>query len=97
MTYEEYEALVNDGLKNPDKAPAVFKQVLDGIKADVTTLGSQSEKIIEQDRRIRDLQDTNMKLFLAQTGPKADEKEPEEEKTGQDAIDEFINNLGGKK
>lgn len=93
MKYEEYEALINDGLKNPDKAPAVFKEVLEALKADTTTLGTQSEKIIEQDARIRDLQDTNMKLFLSQTSSRAEEKE---DKTPDEEIDDFFNNLGGK-
>lgn len=94
MKYEEYEALINDGLKNPDKAPAVFKQVLESLKADTTTLGTQSEKIIAQDARIRDLQDTNMKLFLSQTSQKMEEKE---EKTAEEEIDDFFNSLGGSK
>lgn len=93
MKYEEYENLINEGLKNPDKAPAIFKQVLEELKADTTTLGTQSEKIIEQDSRIRDLQDTNMKLFLSQTSARADEKEVDE-KTGQEAVDDFFNKLG---
>lgn len=96
MKYEEYENLINEGLKNPDKAPVLFKDVLEALKADITTLGTQSEKIIEQDTRIRDLQDTNMKLFLSQTASKKEEVEPEEEKTGQEAIDDFINKLGGE-
>ena len=93
MKYDEYENLINEALKNPDKAPVIFKQVLEELKADTTTLGTQSEKIIEQDLRIRDLQDTNMKLFLSQTSKRVEEKDVEE-KTGQEAIDEFFNNLG---
>lgn len=97
MKFEEYEKMINDALQNADKAPVLMKDVLTNIKADVTTLGTQSETIIEQEKRIRDLQDTNMKLFLSQTGQKAEEKEPDEEKTGQAAIDEFLSKLGDKK
>lgn len=90
MKYEEYENLINEALENPDKATASFKDVLTNLKTDITTLTTQAEKISEQEKRIRDLQDTNMKLFLSQTGQRKEEKEEPEEKTGQDAIDEFI-------
>lgn len=87
MKYEEYESLINEGLQNSDKAPAIFKEVLENLKADTTTLLSQSETIIEQDTRIRDLQDTNMKLFLSQTSTRIeDEDDKEEEVTYDDVI-----------
>lgn len=90
MTYNEYEKLISESLSNVDKAPANMKAVLDALKLDCTTLDSQTEKIKEQDTRIRDLQDTNMKLFLSQTGSHAEENEPEEELTGDAALQDFI-------
>lgn len=90
MTYSEYEKLISESLSNVDKAPANMKAVLDALKTDCTTLTSQTEKIKEQDTRIRDLQDTNMKLFLSTTSAHADEDEPEEELTGDDALNDFI-------
>lgn len=90
MTYSEYEKLISESLSNADKAPANMKAVLDALQTDTTTITTQTEKIKEQDARIRDLQDTNMKLFLSQTSTHAKEDEPEEELTGDDALNDFI-------
>lgn len=82
MKYEEYEAKLNDVVKNPDSAATAVLDILKDIKADTDTLASLEAGIAERDGRIRDLQDTNMKLFLRQTGDNGqtdqDEKTPDE-------------------
>lgn len=94
MTYAEYEGLITDSLANVDKAPVNLKQVLEAIKADTTTIESLTTKVAEQDTRIRDLQDTNMKLFLGQTGAgKSGEVEVPEPTTGKEAVDELVSLL----
>lgn len=80
MKYEEYEAKLNDVVKNPDSAATAVLDILKDIKADTDTLASLEAGIAERDGRIRDLQDTNMKLFLRQTGAgpeDEDEKDPD--------------------
>lgn len=67
MKAQDFEALLIEAMQNADKAPANVKAVMDEIKVQLTTLESQGTKIAEQEKRIRDLQDTNMKLFLGQT------------------------------
>lgn len=87
MTYEEYEAKLNDVVKNPDSAATAVLDILKDIKADTDTLASLEAGITERDGRIRDLQDTNMKLFLRQTGKGAEEPE---EKDPDAVLDELF-------
>ena len=78
MTDKDLEKLLLEAMQNADKAPANVKTVIEEIRAQMTTLQTQKETILEQEKRIRDLQDTNMKLFLGQTMNVKDEEEKEE-------------------
>lgn len=94
MTYEELEKKVTEVLQQPDSALVNIMPVLKEIKADYESLVSLTSKVEQQDNRIRDLQDTNMKLFLNQTGQVKDkEDEDEDDVEGPDAIDAFVNKL----
>lgn len=73
MKLEEYKELLS-GASDESKVPAILSSVLDNLTQDLTTLDTLRATNVEQEKKIRELQDTNMKLFLAQTG------EPEEEK-----------------
>lgn len=90
MKYSEYEALVNEALLNVDKAPLNMKKILENLKADTTLIESQAATIAEKDTKIKDLQDTNIKLFLGQTKKVEEEKE---EKTGDEVEEDFIASL----
>ncbi len=94
MTYDELEKKVTEVLQQPDSALVNIMPVLKEIKADYESLVSLTSKVEQQDNRIRDLQDTNMKLFLNQTGQVKDkEDEDEDDVEGPDAIDAFVNKL----
>lgn len=94
MTYDELEKKVTEVLQQPDSALVNIMPVLKEIKADYESLVSLTSKVEQQDNRIRDLQDTNMKLFLSQTGQAKDkEDEDEDDVEGPDAIDAFVNKL----
>lgn len=91
MKYDEYEAKLGGVVQNPDTAPTVVQDILNELKSDLGTLESMKADLEAKDTRIRDLQDTNVKLFMSQTG--ASEPEPEEDWTqmeGQMAIEAFI-------
>ena len=93
MKYEEYEAIAKT--LTPENAPEVVKQLLEGIKADTTAFESMAQTNAEQDKKIRDLQDTNIKLFLSQTG-KADDDSPSDEELAakeQEAVETEIDNI----
>ena len=88
MKYEEYEAKLNDVVKNPDSAATAVLDILKDIKADTDTLASLEAGIAERDGRIRDLQDTNMKLCLRQTGDNG--QTDQDEKTPDEMLDELF-------
>lgn len=92
MTYEEYEKSINGVLSNPDTALANIPTVLDEIKKDLTNLETVTTENASLQQRIKDLQETNMKLYLSMTGsePDADEDEPA---TGLGVIDEFLSDV----
>lgn len=79
MTFEEVEKGLAELLKNPDTAQAGAKDFLEKIKPDYDTIESLSTKSKEDDKRIRDLQDTNQKLFLSVTGENTEEEEQKKE------------------
>lgn len=96
MTYDELVSKVTKVLEEPDSALINIKPVLEEAKADYINLVSLTEKNEKNEKRIRDLQDTNMKLFLAQTGKvnnNVNEDDDEDELTGQDAVNAFIDKL----
>lgn len=93
MKYEEYEAIAKT--LTPENSPEVVKQLLDGIKADTTAFESMVKTNEEMDKKIRDLQDTNIKLFLSQTG-KADDGAKDEEALAEEehkAVETEIDSL----
>lgn len=93
MTYEELKKKVTEVLQQPDSALVAIQPILEEVKADYEALISLTTKVEQQDTRIRDLQDTNMKLFLSQTGQVGDKEEEEDEVEGPEAIDAFVNSL----
>lgn len=87
MKYDEYETKVTSLISNPDAAPITAQEILSEIKSDTEKIASLESSIAEKDARIRDLQDTNMKLFLSQSAPI--EEEPEE-KSADEILDELF-------
>lgn len=87
MLYEDYEKRVTALVSQPDQAPITAQEILSEIKTDTEKIASLEASIAEKDARIRDLQDTNMKLFLSQSTPI--EEEPEE-KSADEILDELF-------
>lgn len=92
MKYEDYETRLNSVVSNPDTAPVTIQEVLAEIKTDLTSLESANTGIAERDERIKSLQDTNIKLFMSQTGEGEAEADPEDwsELEGDEALEAFI-------
>lgn len=95
MTYEEVKAKLTKVCEEPDSALVNILPVLDEIKKDYDQMESFSVLNQKQEEKIRSLQDTNMKLFLAQTGQAADgnDQDDDDDLVGQDALDAFVNKL----
>ena len=62
--------------------------ILKDIKADSETFAALEASVAEKDGRIKDLQDTNMKLFLRQTG--GSDNQDVEEKTADEVLDDLF-------
>lgn len=92
MKYEDYEKIAK-GL-TAENAPDIVKQLLDNIKVDTESVEALTKSNDEKDQKIRDLQDTNIKLFLSQTG-KADDAPSDEEVAEQEqkAVEDEITNM----
>lgn len=88
MKYEEYEERMNHIVANPDSAATAVLDILKEIKTDTDTIASLEAGVAERDSRIKDLQDTNMKLFLRQTGGSITQ-EPEDKDPDQ-VLDELF-------
>lgn len=86
MTYDEFKARFTGIIGNPDTAQAESVSFLSDVEKDYTTLASMAKKSDDDDKRIRDLQDTNQKLFLSVTGAPAEEEEKEENPIDWDSL-----------
>lgn len=80
-TFEEIQTQITDAMASPDTLETSMGAILDTLKADYITAQSTSETLEKANARIRDLQDTNHKLFLAQLG-KPSEKSDDDNDTG---------------
>lgn len=95
MLYADYE----NKLKNAtaENFQTVILDVLEDIKNDLTERDSLAESIESKDSKIKDLQDTNMKLFLSIGKATDDNVDPEDEETklNETVENEITNILGG--
>ena len=93
MTYEEYEKRINEALANADTAPTEFVNILSELKTDLTAKDSLETEKAELETRVRDLQDTNMKLYLSVTGNSEEDEEEDEPAEGTAVVDELMEKL----
>ena len=93
MTYEEYEKRINGALANPDTAPTEFVNILSDLKTDLTAKDTLETEKTELETRVRDLQDTNMKLYMSVTGNSDEDEEEDEPAEGTAVVDELMDKL----
>lgn len=93
MTYEEYEKRINGALANPDTSPTEFVNILSDLKTDLTAKDTLETEKTELETRVRDLQDTNMKLYLSVSGHSDDEDDEDEPAEGTAVVDELMEKL----
>lgn len=93
MTYEEYEKRINSALANADTAPTEFINILSDLKTDLTAKDALETEKTELESRVRDLQDTNMKLYLSVTGSSDEDEEEDEPAEGTEVVDELMDKL----
>lgn len=101
-SYNDVRDAIVGAMSNPDTMETTMSTVLADLEADYKEHEALAENFTKAEARIRDLQDTNHKLFLAQTGTPDDAgKEEPELPTGVDVFKEFMKKVddlsqGGK-
>lgn len=90
MKYEDYEGIAQK--LTTENAPEVMKMMLDSVKEDLAERDALMSVKAEQEAKIKDLQDTNIKLFLSQTGKaeQDEDNETEEEKIDKMDLKEYL-------
>ena len=94
MDKTKYIELINKAIANKDDQEILFKELLDLVSTDEIEYNNLTTQVAEQSEKIRNLQDTNMKLFMSQTSEIQDEAE-DEELEGDAAVLDFMQKLGG--
>ena len=84
MKIDDYKVLLSE-LNETENMADVLQKILDAITEDTSKLENLETTNNELNEKVRELQDTNMKLFLAQTN-KNKEDDPEEEELDADGI-----------
>ena len=95
MDKEKYLNLINQSIKEPEKSPSLMKDLIDIIEEDSKEYENLTKIKEDNQKKIRELQDVNMKLFLSQTNKQAEESE-EKEETQEEIIMNFIKELKGE-
>lgn len=90
MTFEEFKTKITTIVSNPDTAQANIGELIDEVKEDYEALSSTSAALEKAETRIRDLQDTNQKLFLKQTGQASPDEEDEKKDIEDMSFDEYL-------
>lgn len=85
MKYEDYEGIAQK--LTTENAPEVMKMMLDSVKEDLAERDALMSVKAEQEAKIKDLQDTNIKLFLSQAGKAAQDEDTETEEEKIDKMD----------
>lgn len=91
MKYDEIKNSIIAAMSNPDTMETEMTVILEQLKTDYEALNSMTDELSRAQTRIMDLQDTNHKLFLAQTSPASEEPDEVEPPTGAGVLDEFKN------
>lgn len=84
MTFEEVKTKITGLISEPDKAAENAVTLLKDLETDYTSMASMAEKSKTDEARIRELQDTNQRLFLSVTGQPQDEPDEPEKEPGID-------------
>lgn len=87
MTIEEYTDLAKTA--TTENFQTVLTSLLEGIKTDFSVVENLNNQVKDYETKIRDLQDTNQKLFLSQTSKpvQTDESEIDDGVEGIQALD----------
>ena len=92
MKSEDYKNLITEMVSHPDNAAETATKLIDLVKEDSEIFETLTNKLSSQDKKIRDLQDTNTKLFLSVTG-QSDDDDDDEDSFDNMSFDEFAKGI----
>ena len=92
MKTEDYKILITEMVSHPDNAAETATRLMDMVKEDSEIFENLTNKVSSQDQKIRDLQDTNTKLFLSVTG-QSDDDDDEEKLFDNLSLDDFAKGM----
>ena len=96
MKYAEYKEKIDGLLTNPDTALAGIDEVYESLEADLTTRDSLADENETLKNKVKELQETNIKLYMSQGGDNTEETDgKEDEAVDEDikAVDDFFDEL----
>ena len=95
MNYEEFKERFAEIIKDPAGQADKATELVADMAVMFEGVESLSKKSEADDERIKELENTNQRLFLSITdsGDSSSEEEDDEEITGVEAIDKFWNEL----
>lgn len=94
MKFEDFSNKINEAAKNPDTMLGILPDILKEVEQDFIERDALMERVTVLEDKNRSLQDTNIKLYLAQTGEASEDPEDDtEELEGMDAVDAFVNKI----
>ena len=86
MTIDEYRDKITSMIQKPEASGETGAELITSITEDLSTIDSMKVQLSESEKKIRELQDANVKLFLSVTGQS---KQEEEEEKKPETIEEF--------
>ena len=92
MKAEDYKNLITEMVSHPDNAAETATKLIDLVKEDSEIFENLSNKVNSQSQKIRDLQDTNTKLFLSVTG-QSDDDDDDENSFDSMSFDDFAKGI----
>ena len=90
MIIDDYKAVINGMVENPDTLPTGAGSLIESIGADLLERDNLKMEVETLKAKNDELRDANIKLYLAQSGAGASDPEEEEKAEGMDVIDEFL-------
>lgn len=93
MIIDEYKAIVNGMVENPDTLPTGAGSLIESIGADLLERDNLKAEVETLKGKIDELRDANIKLYFAQSGGGQSDPEEEEKAEGLDVVDEFLNEI----
>ncbi len=94
--FEDYKGRFDSILTNPDTALGSVDDIYKDLEADFTTMDSLESEVGSLRDKVKELQETNIKLYLSRGG-EVEETQEEETSDEEAEVEAFFEELNGEK